>query len=116
MPNEYEIKLQEWKERHGVGYMRDTNQDELLMAAEESQAKGKSWCFGCDKEMPIREMKLITRSVDAYVQYDEGETDYIAKDCRVRMCPPCYDEHYGHNDRTELSARVTPTAHNNQKP
>ena len=97
MPSEYETKLQEWKERYGIGHMRDTNQDELLMAAEESQAKGKSWCFGCDKHMLIREMKLITKTLDPYTQCDEGEGDYIAKENRVRMCPECFEEHYGPN-------------------
>ena len=90
-----------WKARHGVGYSRDVNQDELLMAAEESQAKGKAWCMGCDKHMPIREMKLITRSIDAYKQIDENPGDYIAKSNRVRMCPACFEEEYGQNDQAE---------------
>ena len=77
--------------------MKEMNQDELRMASEESQAEGKAWCFGCDKHMPIKEMKLITRRVDPYLQCDEGETDYIKKYFRVRMCPPCYDEKYGQN-------------------
>lgn len=94
---EYDQQLAEWKRRNGIDPTRAVNQDELLMTAEESQSKETSWCLGCDKEMPVREMKLITRSVDAYVQYDEGETDYIKKDCRVRMCPACYDEEYGQN-------------------
>lgn len=90
--------LEAWKLRHGIDPKRDVNQDELLMSVEESRAKGKSWCFGCDKHMPIRDMKLITRRDDPYLQYDEGETDYIKKDCRVRMCPPCYKENYEHED------------------
>jgi hypothetical protein len=92
-----------WKTRHGINPGRDVNQDELLMAAEESQAKGKAWCLGCDKHMPIREMKL-TRRIDAYKQIDEGPTDYIAKGNRVRMCPACFDKEYGPNDRTEPPA------------
>lgn len=64
------------------------------MAAEDSQSKKKSWCLGCDKHMPVKEMKLITRGIDPYVQIDEGETDYIAKSNRIRMCPACFAEHY----------------------
>jgi len=56
---------------------RDVNQDELLMSVEESQAKGKSWCFGCDKHMPIREMKLITRGKSwALLQFGRTETGW----------------------------------------
>lgn len=90
--------LDEWKLRHGINPNRATNQDELLMAAEESQAKGKSWCLGCDKHMPIREMKLITRSIDAYVQYGDEEGDYIKPGNRVRMCPACYKDAYESED------------------
>jgi len=86
--------LDEWKARHGIDPKRDVNQDELLMSVEESRSKEKSWCLGCDKHMPVREMKLITRSTDPYVQIDEGETDYIAKTNRIRMCPACYKEQY----------------------
>lgn len=73
----------------------NTNHDELLMAVEESRDNGTDWCFGCDKELPVREMKLITLRTDHYLQCDEGEGDYIAKENRVRMCPACFDEHYG---------------------
>jgi hypothetical protein len=96
--DQYESDLAAWKVRHGIDPTRPVNQDELLMSVEESRSKAKSWCFGCDKEMPVREMKLITRSVDPYVQIDEGETDYIEMDCRVRMCPPCFDEKYSRNE------------------
>jgi hypothetical protein len=90
----YEEELAEWKRRNGLP-KEPVNQDELLMAVEENSSKESSWCLGCDKEMPVREMKLITRSIDAYVQIDEGETDYIKPDCRVRMCPKCFEEKYG---------------------
>lgn len=86
--------LDEWKMRHGINPKRDVNQDELLMSVEESRAKGTSWCFGCDNEMPIREMKLITRSVDPYLQIDESEGYYIANLNRVRMCPACFQANY----------------------
>lgn len=87
-------EMDEWKKRHGMESNRDVNQDELLMAAEESQSKTESWCIGCDKHMPAREMKLITRSIDPYKQMDEGETDYISKSNRVRMCLECFKEEY----------------------
>lgn len=77
--SEYDQQLAEWKSRHGINPDHAVNQDELLMAVEESAAKGKHWCFGCDVRFPIRDMKLITRSIDPYLQCDEGETDYIAK-------------------------------------
>lgn len=91
---EYETKLAEWKAKHGLDPAGETNPDEMRMAHEESQAKGRSRCVACDKHMPIREMKLITRAIDAYIQIDESEGDYISKSNRVRMCPDCFNEHY----------------------
>jgi hypothetical protein len=81
----------EWKKRHGIP-VGDVNQDELLMIAEESASKEKAWCLGCDGEFYVREMKLITRSDDPYVQIDEGPGDYIKKSCRIRMCKTCFSE------------------------
>lgn len=95
--SDYEKELEAWKARHGLP-KGPVNQDELQMTAEENQSKERAWCLGCDKEMAVKEMKLITRSIDAYVQYDEGETDYIRKDCRVRMCPECFKEKYEGDD------------------
>lgn len=91
--SEYEQELEAWKLRIGLKNATDAkNQDELLMAAEESQSKNTAWCIGCDREMMIRDMRLITRSIDPYMQCDEGETDYIEKANRVRMCPQCFAE------------------------
>jgi len=92
--SDYDTKLEEWKLKHGIVPMPETSADELRMAAEEQKSSQRSWCFGCDKEMLVKEMKLITRRVDPYLQYDEGETDYIRKSCRVRMCQECFKEHY----------------------
>lgn len=91
---DYETQLAEWKAKHGLDPKAETNQDELAMAAEEQASKKESWCLGCDKQMPVPQMKLITRAIDAYVQIDESEGDYIAKDNRVRMCPECFRERY----------------------
>jgi hypothetical protein len=92
--SDYKTRLEEWKTKHGLDPKVEQNEHELRMAAEEQASKKTSWCLNCDKDMPVREMKLITRRIDAYVQYDEGETDYIAPDCRVRMCPECFKERY----------------------
>lgn len=92
--SEYEKQLDEWKAKHGLSDVATSNPDEMRMAAEEQVANGKSWCLSCDKEMPILEMKLITRHIDPYVQIDEGETDYIRPFNRVRMCPGCFKEKY----------------------
>lgn len=92
--NDYEAQLAKWKENHGVDPNSETNQDELAMAAEEQASKLESWCLGCDKKMPISQMKLITRSIDPYVQIDGTDSDYISKGNRVRMCPQCFEEHY----------------------
>lgn len=86
--------LDQWKARHGIDPKRPVNQDELLMNVEESRSKKKSWCLGCDSLLPVREMKLITRSIDPYVQFDEGGTDYIDPECRVRMCLSCFKDEY----------------------
>ena len=42
------------------------------------------------EHMMIREMKLITRRDNPYVQFDESDSDYIAEEYRVRMCPECH--------------------------
>jgi hypothetical protein len=106
MSGEYEAELAAWKAKHGIDSATDeTNPEELRMLAEEQAAKGKSWCFGCDQHMPIREMKLITRRTDAYVQIDEGEGDYIAKSNRVRMCPKCFNEQYGDEEENAGTER-----------
>ena len=65
------------------------------MEAEDRDSDLNSWCFGCDKQMPVSQMKLITRGTDAYVQIDESPGDYIAEENRVRMCPECFEEKYG---------------------
>jgi hypothetical protein len=96
--SEYDEQLAAWKAKHGLGEKAEHNEHELRMAAEEQASKGRSWCSGCDKEMPIREMKLITRGIDRYRQCDEGGTDYIAPANRVRMCPECFKENYETND------------------
>jgi hypothetical protein len=49
--------------------------------------------------MPVSEMVLITRAIDPYVQIDESEGDYIAKNNRVRMCPDCFKERYPRDER-----------------
>jgi len=97
------------KSRRGLDSARVVNQDELLMAAEESLSKSMAWCIGCDRHMPVKEMKLITRSIDAYKQIDEGPTDYISKLNRVRMCPKCFDEEYG-KQRSHETSRPHPPA------
>lgn len=92
--DDYQAKLAAWKTSHGLDADIDQNADELRMAAEEQASKKTSWCLDCDKEMPVRDMKLITRRIDPYTQCDEGETDYIAFPNRVRMCPECFHNHY----------------------
>lgn len=94
MVDDYQTQLAQWKLNHGLNTKDEQNPEEIRMIAEDQKSKHTSWCLGCDKEMPIREMKLITRQVDPYVQYDEGETDYISPSFRVRMCPECFKEHY----------------------
>lgn len=91
--------LEQWKARHGLD--KAVNPHELRMAAEERASKGSAWCFQCDREMPVREMKLITRRVDPYTQCDDGATDYIAPSNRVRMCPSCFSERYDFPAATE---------------
>lgn len=83
-----------WIAKHGANPKAEVNHYELRMFAEEKLAKGKAWCLGCDRHMPITEMKLVTRKIDPYVQIDEGPTDYITKNNRVRMCGKCFEEQY----------------------
>lgn len=92
--SEYDEQLKAWKAKNGFVDVDETNPDEVRMAAQEQASKKKAWCFECDKHMPVREMRLITRKIDPYTQTDEGPTDYIAESNRVRMCPECFKERY----------------------
>lgn len=91
---DYKTQLAEWKAKHGLDARTDQNPDEARMVAEEQASAERSWCLGCDKEMLVSQMKLITRRIDPYVQTDETFLDYITEWNRVRMCPDCFKECY----------------------
>lgn len=104
----YQKQLDQWKAQHGLDPKTDLEPDEIRMAEEEQASRKSSWCFGCDREMPVREMKLITRRIDPYVQYDEGGyTDYIAPSYRVRMCLDCFKDRYPQSDSGGASTEDT---------
>lgn len=95
----YETELAEWKAKHGISEIAESNPDEMRMTAEERISTKNAWCLGCDKLMPVREMKLITRRIDPYVQIEDGPSDYIHRSNRVRMCPACFkSEHEDDED------------------
>ena len=86
----YQDELDAWKAKHGVTHTDESNPCEMRMLAEQKLSTEKSWCLGCDAYMPVKDMVLITRRHDPYVQIDEGPTDYISKPNRIYKCPACY--------------------------
>jgi len=96
--DQYEAQLADWKAKHGIAAEDQERPDtEQVMIAEDAQAPGKDYCMGCAEKFPIREMKLVT---DPHMQFDdrpERADGYIPKKYRVRMCAPCFKEHYEHD-------------------
>lgn len=96
--SEYETELAAWKARHGLNATPDSNSSELLMASEDAKSNEDSWCMACGKQMPVKEMRIVTKRIDPYMQLDEQDVesdgDYIREENRVRMCPPCFTEKY----------------------
>lgn len=86
----YQQQLDAWKAKHGVTNTDESNPHEMRMLAEQKLSTEKSWCLGCDAHLPVKDMVLITRRLDPYVQIDEGPTDYISKSNRIYKCPACY--------------------------
>ena len=86
----YQQKLDAWKAKQGLTDTDTSNPEEMRMLAEQKLSTEKSWCLGCDAHLPVKDMVLITRRLDPYVQIDEGPTDYISKANRIYKCPACY--------------------------
>ena len=91
--SEYDEQLMAWKAKHGITG-KERNHAEIAMHAEQQISPDKSWCFMCDKHLPVRELKLITRRLDPYCQTHDGPDEYIPKRHRVYMCPDCFKEHH----------------------
>lgn len=87
-------ELDQWKLNHGIDPTRPVNHDELAMAVEDLKSTKTSWCMYCDREMPVKEMRIITRATDPYVQIQEDSSEYIRESNRVRACPDCYARQY----------------------
>ena len=70
------------------------------MVVEDAKRKGKDCCVHCAEQFAIADMRLITRSQDPYIQYDDEERSeskgehWIAVAHRCRACKPCFTEHY----------------------
>ena len=96
----YEKQLAEWKAKHGVVTPAGTDLDpEDVMVADDAKRAGKDYCVHCAEQFAIADMRLIARSVDPYIQYDDDEPqrgpDYwIPVKHRCRACKPCYAKHY----------------------
>lgn len=93
MADDYETKLAEWKKRQGIPEAiasdEETPSGELRMLAQHAKATGKSYCWICTEEFPIREMLIET---SPYNQMEDGaieEDGYIAKANRVYRCKAC---------------------------
>lgn len=84
----------EWKIKHGIDPSFPVNHNGLLMRQQELASHEMDWCLGCDNHLPVREMKLITRLDDPYVQIHDGPSDYIPTSKRIRMCQQCFKDNY----------------------
>lgn len=93
MADDYEQRLKEWKVKHGIPEAIASDEDipagEIRMLAEHAKATGKSYCWMCGDEFPVREMLIET---SPYNQMEDGaieEDGYIAKANRNYRCEPC---------------------------
>lgn len=93
MPDDYEKRLAEWKIKQGIPEAIASNEDvpagELRMIAEDAKSTGKSYCWMCADEFPIREMIIET---SPYNQMEDGaiqEDSYVAEEHRTRKCKAC---------------------------
>lgn len=92
--DEYDLYIADWKRKHGVPesviQSGETIQPgELRMMAEDAKNPGRSYCWMCAEEFPIKEMLIET---SPYNQMDEGAIDddgYVAEENRVRKCKAC---------------------------
>src|SRR5690606_32434734 len=88
----YDEKLIAWKRAHGVPEEQaaeDIPAGELRMMEEDAKSTGKSYCWMCAEEFPIRDMVIET---SPYNQMDEeamDETGYVPEPDRVRKCKAC---------------------------
>jgi hypothetical protein len=89
----YEQKLTEWKKKQGIPDTIASDEDipagELRMLAEHSKATGKSYCWMCADEFPIREMLIETSPYNQMEDAAIEEDGYIAKANRNYRCEPC---------------------------
>lgn len=90
--DEYETKLSEWKKRHGVPEDRLSEEiptGELRMISEDAKSTGKSYCWMCADEFPIKEMIIETSPYNQMEDAAIDESGYISEQNRVRKCKAC---------------------------
>lgn len=93
MADDYEKRLTEWKMKQGIPEAIASNEDipagELRMIAEHANATGKSYCWKCADEFPIREMLIETSPYNQMEDAAIEEDGYIAKQNRNYFCKAC---------------------------
>lgn len=97
----YDAQMAAWKAKHGItSGAADEVDHEALMVAEDAKRKGTCYCMNCGEKFNISDMRLVTRSDDPYLQFEddsepvEGREWYIKVEHRVRMCRPCFAEEH----------------------
>lgn len=94
MSDDYEQRLAEWKKRHGVPDERAESGEEipageLRMIAEDAKNPGKSYCWMCAEEFPIKDLIIETSPYNQMEDDAIEEDGYIAEENRGRKCKAC---------------------------
>lgn len=68
--------------------------DPQVMAIRLGQLSKSSLCIWCGAPFDVKDMRVITRRDDPYIQMDESEADYIPEHNRIHCCQECYKDTY----------------------
>lgn len=90
-------EMAEWKRKHGISDTSaptDQQSAEARMAEEDKVSTQKHDCIWCGAPFDVKDMRVITRRDDPYIQIDESEADYIPEHNRIHCCQECYKDTY----------------------
>ena len=83
------MTLEEWKLKNGVASELDPVEMQIkAKVIADRKLDGEDYCVLCaEGPMPIRDMRIITREEDPYIQLEE-------EGMKVRACQKCFDNTY----------------------
>jgi hypothetical protein len=101
----YSEHLKTWLLKHGIAE-ENASPGEMAMLTEDMQSNGKDYCVDCANEFTVRDMVLITPSMNPYLQMDpemefseeeqarHEQDGYIPDPFRIRVCQRCYRKNH----------------------